>query len=312
MKILCVHQGTELYGSDRSFIQSVKIIRENYPNSQLDIILPYKGPIVEYLNSICDNIIFHDVGNISRKDLKKNPLHSIYHIIKNSFSAYKLIKNYDILYLNTIVVFSFMLANIFTNKKTIHHIREAPNNIIEKKIFSIIFNISKSNLIFNSSYSQNNFKHLLSTKSTYVLNGVEPLKLITKNKLKKSNLNLLCVGRINGWKGQELAIDVINNLREKGIDAKLNILGSTPKSQTNYLEILQEKINKLNLNNDIKIIDFLTDPSELYNWCNIVIVPSLLPEPFGRVAIEAQSIGRPVVASNNGGLKEIYYFYIVI
>ncbi|MEX9871332.1 glycosyltransferase family 4 protein [Providencia huaxiensis] len=305
MKILCVHQGSELYGSDRSFIQSVKVIRDNYPNAQLDIVLPNKGPLVGYLNDICDQIIFQDVGNISRNNFKKHPIRSIFHVYKKSIDAYRLMKKYDVIYLNTIVVFSFIFAGIFTKKSIIHHIREAPNSILEKKVFSKIFNLSKSNLIFNSEYSYNNLKPLLKTNSAYVHNGVEPLKISIENKLEKRKLKLLCVGRINGWKGQEIAVEVIKYLRKDGIDAYLKILGSPPKEQDFHLKLLQQKIKDFDLSKYIQLIDFLDDPSELYNWSNIVIVPSKLPEPFGRVAIEAQSIGRPVVASNNGGLKEI-------
>ena len=47
------------------------------------------------------------------------------------------------------------------------------------------------------------------------------------------------------------------------------------------------------------------DPEKEFSWSNIIVVPSIKPEPFGRVAIEAMSIGRCVVAANHGGLKEI-------
>ena len=42
-----------------------------------------------------------------------------------------------------------------------------------------------------------------------------------------------------------------------------------------------------------------------YNWADAVIVPSVLPEPFGLVAIEAMSLGKLVIAANHGGLSEI-------
>jgi glycosyltransferase involved in cell wall biosynthesis len=54
----------------------------------------------------------------------------------------------------------------------------------------------------------------------------------------------------------------------------------------------------------------VNNPEVEYAWSNIVVVPSIKPEPFGRVAIEAMSIGRCVVAANHGGLSEIITHYV--
>src|SRR3989442_10336277 len=43
----------------------------------------------------------------------------------------------------------------------------------------------------------------------------------------------------------------------------------------------------------------------LYDWCDVVVVPTITPEPFGRVAVEAMSRGRPVIGTATGGLTEI-------
>ena len=50
---------------------------------------------------------------------------------------------------------------------------------------------------------------------------------------------------------------------------------------------------------------FTNDPSSYFIDCDLVLVPSTSPESFGRVAIEAFSYGRPVIAANHGGLSEI-------
>ena len=45
MRIVCVHQGYELYGSDRSFIDSVAALREAWPQAEIEVVLPHEGPI---------------------------------------------------------------------------------------------------------------------------------------------------------------------------------------------------------------------------------------------------------------------------
>jgi glycosyltransferase involved in cell wall biosynthesis len=51
--------------------------------------------------------------------------------------------------------------------------------------------------------------------------------------------------------------------------------------------------------------EFTSDPSRHYAWADVVVIPSLRPEPFGRVAVEAMSAGCLVIAAKHGGLVEI-------
>ena len=307
MNILCVHQGAELYGSDRSFVQSLEAIRNKFPLAKIDVVLPYEGPLVDLVEKYCDSIIFQNVGNISRKQLKTRPIFAVLNVAKESVKAFKLMRQYDVIYLNTIVVFAFMIGAIFLKKRVIHHVREVPNNKLEKKIFSVMFNLTKSGLIFNSEFSQMNFKALLKKESHFVHNGVTAIENLADNKWIANKVNILCIGRLNGWKGQDVAVDTLMELRLKGIDAKLKIVGGTATGQEFYYDRLVKKVRERGVEQSVEFISFTNDTTEVYNWANIVIVPSTLPEPFGRVAIEAQSIGRPIAVSNSGGLKEIVY-----
>ena len=51
-------------------------------------------------------------------------------------------------------------------------------------------------------------------------------------------------------------------------------------------------------------LPFLDDLPAAYMLADVVVAPSLKPEPFGRVIIEAQAMGRPVIAFNHGGASE--------
>jgi glycosyltransferase involved in cell wall biosynthesis len=68
---------------------------------------------------------------------------------------------------------------------------------------------------------------------------------------------------------------------------------------------LNDKIEKYGLSENIKLIPFSNSPEEHFIWSKYVVVPSTKPEPFGRVAIEAFSAKKPVIAANHGGLAEI-------
>jgi len=141
--ILCVHQGYELYGSDRSFALSVEIIRKSYPDAIIDIIIPKDGEIQTILKPICNNLIINkDLAILRKKEFKKNPFKFIYKIIKGIYIAINTSKKYDVLYVNTIVVLDYIFAARFMKIANILHIREIPTGI-QKKYFQKYYHLVK-------------------------------------------------------------------------------------------------------------------------------------------------------------------------
>ena len=71
-----------------------------------------------------------------------------------------------------------------------------------------------------------------------------------------------------------------------------------------YVANLRNVAKKHNVLGKIVFLPFLDDLPAAYMLADLVVVPSLKPEPFGRILIEAQAMGRPVVAFNHGGATE--------
>jgi len=302
MKILCVHQGAELYGSDRSFALSIKTLRDKYPAAEITVVLPCTGDLVPLLEPYIDHLQIADVGTMQRSDFR-NPLSIAKKIFSSAYKAWKNIRKYDVVYMNTIVVFSYMIASVFTNKLTINHVREIPGKK-EGLIFSLLFRLNRSHLIFNSKYTQDSFSFLSKERSYVVLNGVlGPTEIPIQ--ASESTFNILLIGRINAWKGQILALEAIKSLAKKYPVIRLRIVGGTAERQEFYITDLIDSIKEHNLESIVKHYPFQSDPTEHFRWSNISLVPSTKPEPFGRVAIESLAFGRPVIASNHGGLIEI-------
>tara|TARA_B110000003_G_scaffold2302_1_gene2416 strand:- start:1056 stop:2177 length:1122 start_codon:yes stop_codon:yes gene_type:complete len=302
--ILCVHQGYELYGSDRSFALSVEIIRKSYPDAIIDIIIPKDGEIQTILKPICNNLIINkDLAILRKKEFKKNPFKFIYKIIKGIYIAINTSKKYDVLYVNTIVVLDYIFAARFMKIANILHIREIPTGI-QKKIFSKILSFSKMKIIFNSKNTANSYS-LTNSHKTTILNGVTGYSDCV-NIIRENIINILILGRLTEWKGQMFFLETINKLCElKKYNIQVRIVGDVFEDQFEYKNRLIQFVKSNNLENFVKIKPFVKNPVVEYAWSNIVVVPSVKPEPFGRVAIEAMSIGRCVVAANHGGLSEI-------
>lgn len=114
-----------------------------------------------------------------------------------------------------------------------------------------------------------------------------------------NNLNLCIVGSLEKKKGQEDAIRALQQLHHQGVDASLRVAG-TGRDRA-YLE---ELARQLDVHQHIEWLGFVSDPGSVYRKADIALVCSR-NEPFGRIAVEAGAYGCPVIATNQGGLKEI-------
>lgn len=86
---------------------------------------------------------------------------------------------------------------------------------------------------------------------------------------------------------------------------KYLIVGGVPKNQEYDLEFLKKQIDSSPVKNNIILLPFRRDIWTIWDACDVAVVPSLEPEPFGMVALEAMAAKKPVIASNHGGITEI-------
>lgn len=304
--ILCVHQGYELYGSDRSFALSVATLKELYPNAKIDVVIPKEGSIRQLLEPVCNNLIVNeDLAILRKKELKKNPFRLIYKIMRGIVSAVIESKKYDLVYINTIVVLDYILAARFMPCPTILHVREIPTGF-QRSVFSKMLSFSKMNLIFNSSNTLHAFDLPDNQNKTVILNGVKGFTQIPVKTNNLTTVNILLIGRLTPWKGQMFFLEALNQLLQyKAYDISVQIVGEVFEDQVTYKHDLQSYVKEHDLERIVTFKSFTDNPKDEYEWSDIVVVPSIKPEPFGRVAIEAMSASRCVVAANHGGLTEI-------
>jgi len=107
-------------------------------------------------------------------------------------------------------------------------------------------------------------------------------------------------GRLTRWKGQIVLINALELLSRR--DFACVIIGGG--RNTPYGKEVASEIKKAGLENNIFLFDTCRDMPAAYKLANIVVVPSTRPEGFGRVVIEAQAMGVPVIATNHGGAQE--------
>jgi len=179
--------------------------------------------------------------------------------------------------------------------------------------------IAGSNFIFN--HINENYKKYLDPKKQKLMvifrginleyfnaNNISENKkniLASNWKINKKAFIILLPGRLTKWKGQEIFIESLSTLVEEHKKENFHaiILGSN-QGRKNYYKKLILLVERYRLGEKISFIENCKEMPLAYKLSDLVISSSIEPEAFGRVAVEAQAMIKPIVASNIGGSRE--------
>ena len=178
--------------------------------------------------------------------------------------------------------------------------------------------IAGSNFIF--SHIKENYSNFLSSKKKFlvIFRGInvdyfdpstkleiDEKKLLQKWEINKEKKIILMPGRLTSWKGQELFIEALNLVKiELGYEAFHVVILGSDQGRDLFKKKLIRLSEQYRLTNQIKFIKHCSDMALAYKVSDIVVSASIEPEAFGRVAVEAQSMEKPIIASDIGGSNE--------
>ena len=280
------------------------------------IIVTSGGPLIKYVRKQKVKIIKLPVNS-------KNPLIIIFNTI--ALILIQIIYRIDIVHARSRApAWSCYWSTFFTRRKfvtTFHGTYNFKNKF--KKFYNSVMVKSKliiagSNFIFN--HINENYSKYLNYKNKLLvvfrginLNYYNPDKIsdIKLLKLKKEwsieddKFKVLLPGRLTNWKGQINFIEALNILIEDYKNDKFQaiILGSD-QGRNVYKKKLQSLIDRYNINKKIKFIEHCNNMPLAYSIADIVVSSSIEPEAFGRVAVEAQAMQKPIIATKLGGSME--------
>jgi len=216
------------------------------------------------------------------------------------------------------------LASLLTNRvfvTTFHGTYNFKSKL--KKFYNSVMlraklTIAGSNFIF--SHINENYEEYLSKgrKLRVIFRGInidyfnqKNISILKQEKLKQewglssNKFTILLPGRLTYWKGQEKFIESLNILIEDYhlTNFQAIMLGSDQGRKV-YSKKLTSLIERYSLNKKVKFISHCKEMPLAYSLADVVVSSSIEPESFGRVAVEAQAMGKPIIASNLGGSKE--------
>jgi glycosyltransferase involved in cell wall biosynthesis len=115
---------------------------------------------------------------------------------------------------------------------------------------------------------------------------------------------LFCPARLTPIKGHATVIDAMALLSEAERKDLCLVIAGDPQGREAYREALGARVADRGLNDYVKIVPHCHDMAAGYSLATLALVPSIVPEGFGRVPVEAMAMGVPVIASDLGPLPE--------
>ena len=219
---------------------------------------------------------------------------------------------------------SCFLATKITRRRLVTTFHGTYNfdNVIKKFYNSIMVRsnliIAGSNFIF-AHINKNYFKYLtLKKKFLVIFRGInvdyfdsstliasQENQLLDSWGLNKNKKIILMPGRLTKWKGQELFIEALNLVNKKlGYQSFYAVILGSDQGRNVYTKKIQRLAEQYRLTSQLKFIEHCKNMPLAYKISDLVVSASIAPEAFGRVAVEAQSMERPIIASDIGGSNE--------
>ena len=178
--------------------------------------------------------------------------------------------------------------------------------------------IAGSNFIF--SHIDKNYSKYLGIKKKFlvIFRGInvdyfdssttldtEENRLISDWEVDKNKKMILMPGRLTAWKGQETFIEALNLVnKELGYESFNAVILGSDQGRDIYTKKIKRLAEQYRLTSQLKFIEHCKNMPLAYKISSIVVSASVEPEAFGRVAVEAQSMEKTIIASDIGGSNE--------
>ena len=317
LRVLVVHSSAELYGSDKSLLDFVRL---RPAHMAVTVVLPEPGPLHAALQAAGAEVLVGDVCKLQHGMLSPAGL---WRTLREAAGAMRFLgklhrqRRFHLVYSNTVAVLGGALLARRWGLPHVWHVREivAGSPLLTFGFRKMVHGLCQR-AICNSAETRAwiaDGGSALAGRYEVVWNGVvaagpPPYRDSARLGLGAAPGELLfvLVGRINAWKGQILLVEAFAELVRTGIGrVRLAIVGSAFAGQEHLEQQLRDAVAASGCAGQINLFPFRIDVDAVWVAADVVVVPSTDPEPFGRVAVEAMAFGKPVIAAAHGGLIEI-------
>ena len=307
-RILLVHASAELYGSDRACLTVASAAVG--AGFQTHVMVPAEGPLVPLLRAA--GAFVHLVDPLILRRAELSGVRTIRTVAGWPRRVLRLRRfsrrfRFDVVHSNCAPTIGGALSARWWGVPHIWHVHEIfEDERAARIVFERLLATADVVLVASAAVSKQFRSQALRARSRVAYTGADvPSEIMSTLPLGRVPTQLLCVGRLNERKGQAVLIRAVGLLRNRGLDVRLRLVGDVYASEHHFRIQLQQLVSTLDLVEFVCFMGERRDALQLIAEADVVVVPSAQPEAFGIVVVEAMALGRPVVASDAGGPREL-------
>jgi glycosyltransferase involved in cell wall biosynthesis len=312
--VLVAHPSPDLYGSDRVALGTVEALVERGYRvvATMPAAVPAHGPLVGAVEAAGAEVVPCPSPVLRKSALRPAGLVRLLATTLRSVGpGLRLLRSRrpDVVYVSTLTVPLWLVLARLTGLVSVCHVHEAESGVsrpVGRALTAPL--LLSTSIAANSEFSRDVLASAwprLGARTRVVRNPVPgPPRVEAARRALSGAIEILYVGRLSPRKGPHVAIEAIRELRARGVEARLRLVGSVFPGYEWFERELRATVADDGLADRVTFLGFRTDIWDEVAAADIVVVPSVADEPFGNTAVEAVLGARPVVVSDAGGLGE--------
>lgn len=306
------HDSSNNGGAQRCLVDLLKGLKKTYPSCEVYVIFPGQGTLIETCMPYIDGYKVIPINwwlmNDNRAVTFQKKISFIFKTIKKTFKIinYLRIIKPDYGITNTIVIPYLALACKTLSIKHIWFIHEVPITWNDRRfIFSLntIYkwtNALSYKIIVPSQYAKSFYLEVITSSKIIVINQAVDIDIrLYPEHEEHERYTIILVGAFDSNKGQYELLQAIKRILDSGKDINCFFVGS----DAGYLSTCERFIELNKMGDYVTVIPFTNCIQTYYLLSDVLVVCSGY-ETFGRVVVEAQKCGLPVILSNVGANPE--------
>ncbi len=317
IKILYVNSSARLYGADKSLLELVTIIDKRHFTPI--VLLPESGPLCEEMSKISVETLVKGFVHVERRYFSPAKLLGFLADLIHSVNIIRSIikqRNIDIVHSNTSACIASAFAAKLTGTPHIWHIRElAIKPKIVRFFYQLLIPLLADRAIAASMAVKMNYStkwNRLKKKFIVLPHGIDTKRFESCKDIFRFEYSIPShfkivgnVGMLRSQKGQHLFISAAKIIKDNYPNVKFVIVGDLFYEEGKIAPDLETLSNNLGLSECVIFTGFRKDIEDVFASFDVFVHTSVSQESYGRTILEAMAAGKPVVAFNDGGPREL-------
>jgi len=306
--VLIAHPSADLYGSDRVMFETIEAATGR--GRAVHVTVSGPGPLVGEIRHRGATVSFDNTPVLSKSELRPRGLLRLFSQgASGLFAGLRLIRSVRpaVIYVSTLTVPLWVVLGRLLRAPVLAHVheseRQAPRILRQSLAAPLLL---AGRIVVNSDFSRSVLAESFSTlgrRAQVLHNGVPgPARSSPGRPAIDGPARLLFLGRLAPRKGPQVAVTAVQELRDRGRDVRLDLVGAVFPGYEWFEQELRSQIAAAGLTGQVRLLGFQPDVGPHFANADVLLVPSQGDEPFGNTAVEAVLAGRPVVVSRGSGL----------